>query len=159
VQFAGGDTPVQLRFVDVLVVPEDDKPTGALGAALQAGSVVTLRGALCGDAPNVSAAETVNWNAVDGVRPVTTNAGDVAVPRATPFLNTVYVTQPAGALAAIQFKVVPVLVVEEAVSPAGAESTTLHPSWQVPLTVQGWPLPGPPLWVDGFSFNVHQFAV
>jgi hypothetical protein len=49
VQFAGGVTAVQLRFVVVLVVPDAPNPVGALGVVVQLAPLppVPLRAAVC----------------------------------------------------------------------------------------------------------------
>jgi hypothetical protein len=49
VQFAGGVSAVQLRFVPELVVPDADKPVGALGVVVQLAPLppVPLRAEVC----------------------------------------------------------------------------------------------------------------
>ena len=59
-QFAGGVTALQLRFVPELVVPEEASPVGALGLAGQEfARVVTFTAELAADEPSLSVASTV----------------------------------------------------------------------------------------------------
>jgi hypothetical protein len=58
-QPVGAVTADQFRVVPVVVVDDAARPIGALGAAVQLEGVVTGTAALCGDAPNESAAATV----------------------------------------------------------------------------------------------------
>jgi hypothetical protein len=60
VQFAGGVTAVQLRFVPELVVPEAASPVGALGTVVQLfANVVTFAAELGPEVPFASVASTV----------------------------------------------------------------------------------------------------
>jgi hypothetical protein len=60
VQFAGGVTAVQLRFVPELVVPEAANPVGALGTVVQLfAKVVTFTAELGPEVPFASVASTV----------------------------------------------------------------------------------------------------
>ena len=60
-QLVGAVSAVQLNVVPVLVVPEADKPVGALGLVVQllAAEVVTLRAELAAEVPSASVASTV----------------------------------------------------------------------------------------------------
>jgi len=90
VQFAGGVTAVQLRFVPELVVPLAANPAGALGEVVQLfASVVTFTAELAAEVPFASVASTVKLYAVDAVSPVTAKVVPVAVPIETPPFNTV----------------------------------------------------------------------
>jgi hypothetical protein len=78
-----------------------------------------------------------------------------------PFWKTRYwIVQPAPAVDAFQLRATLFDVTFEAVRPVGTLGITVHPPppEQAPTIVQGWPLPGPPLCVAGFSPSVHQFA-
>ena len=60
VQFAGGVTALQFKFVPELVVPDAANPVGALGLVVQElESVVTFTGELAADVPAASVAFTV----------------------------------------------------------------------------------------------------
>jgi len=65
-----------------------------------------------------------------------------------------------GGVTALQLRFVPVLVVPEADRPDGAEGDAeqVPPLPQAPWLVHGWPLPDPPLLVDGFWFWVQKLA-
>jgi hypothetical protein len=90
VQFAGGVTAVQLRFVPELVVPDAAKPVGALGVVVQVlADVVTFTAELAPDVPLLSVASTVKLYEVEAVSPVTAKVVPVAVPIEVPFFNTV----------------------------------------------------------------------
>ena len=59
-QFAGGVTALQLKFVPELVVPEEVNPVGALGEAVQEfARVVTFTTELGPEVPLASVASTV----------------------------------------------------------------------------------------------------
>ena len=59
-QFAGGVTAVQLRFVPELVVPDAANPVGALGVVVhEFASVVTFTAELGPEVPLASVASTV----------------------------------------------------------------------------------------------------
>ena len=77
--------------------------------------------------------------------------GLLVVATATPFRKTVYPvrTQLTATVAAFQLRLVLLLVVPEACSPVGTLGTVVQ-ALQVPMMVQGAPLPGPPLLVEGF---------
>ena len=70
--------------------------------------------------------------------------------------------QPVGAVTADQLRSVPELVVPEAASPVGTDGTVVQLGGgvleQAPVAVHGWPLPEPPLLVEGFWPCVHQLA-
>jgi hypothetical protein len=90
VQFAGGLSVDQLRFVLELVVPLDASPVGAFGLVVQLfASVVTFTAELGPDVPLLSVASTVKLYAVEAVSPVTANVVPVAVPIEVPFFNIV----------------------------------------------------------------------
>ena len=89
-QFAGGVTAVQLRFVPELVVPDAANPVGALDLVVQLfASVVTFAAELGPDVPLLSVASTVKLYEVEAVSPITANDVLVAVPIEVPFFNTV----------------------------------------------------------------------
>ena len=89
-QFAGGVTAVQLRFVPELVVPDAANPVGALGVVVQLlANVVTFTAELGPDVPLLSVASTVKLYEVEAESPVTANEVPVAVPIEAPFFNTV----------------------------------------------------------------------
>jgi hypothetical protein len=70
VQFAGGVTAVQLRFVPELVVPEAARPVGALGVVVQLLPPlppVPLRAAVCGLPVALSVTVSVPLAAPDAV--------------------------------------------------------------------------------------------
>ncbi len=90
VQFAGGVTAVQLKFVPELVVPDAANPVGALGVVVQLfAKVVTFTAELAPDVPLLSVASTVKLYEVEAVSPVTANVVPVAVPIEVPFFSTV----------------------------------------------------------------------
>jgi hypothetical protein len=67
--------------------------------------------------------------------------------------------QPVGAVTAVQARFVPELVVPEAPNPVGTAGTVEQVELeQVPVAVQGWPEPDPPLLVAGLCPCVHQLA-
>ena len=85
--------------------------------------------------------------------------GLLVVATATPFRKTVYPVnvQLTATVEAVQLRFVLLLVVPEACSPVGTLGTvvqTLH----VPMMVHGAPLPGPPLFVEGFWPCVQKLA-
>jgi hypothetical protein len=85
----------------------------------------------------------------------------VTVETWVPFWKTRYwIVQLGPAVEALQLSVTVLDVTFEALSPPGTLGITVHPPdpEQAPRLVHGCPLPGPPLWVAGFSFSVHQFA-
>ena len=89
-QFVGGVSAVQLRFVLELVVPDAANPVGALGVVVQLlANVVTFTAELGPDVPLLSVASTVKLYAVEAVSPVTANVVPVAVPIEVPFFKIV----------------------------------------------------------------------
>ena len=85
--------------------------------------------------------------------------GVLVVPAATPFLKTVYPVkvQLTATVEAVQLRFVLLLVVPEACNPVGTLGTVVQ-ALHVPIMVQGWPLPGPPLFVAGFCPCVQKLA-
>jgi len=85
--------------------------------------------------------------------------GLFVVPTATPFLKTVYPVkvQFTATVEAVQLRFVLLLVVPEACNPVGTLGTVVQ-ALQVPMMVQGAPLPGPPLFVEGFWPCVQKLA-
>jgi len=71
-----------------------------------------------------------------------------------------WMVHPEPALEPFQLRVTLLEVTFEAPRPPGTLGITVHPPppEQAPTLVQGIPVPGPPLWVAGFSSRVHQFA-
>lgn len=90
VQFAGGVTALQLRFVPELVVPDEVSPVGALETVVQLlARVVTFTAELWPEVPLLSVASTVKLYEVEAVRPVTAKVVLLVVPIEVPFFNTV----------------------------------------------------------------------
>ena len=89
-QFVGGVTALQLRFVPELVVPDAANPVGALGVVVQLfADVVTFTAELGPDVPLLSVASTVKLYEVEAASPVTANDVPLAVPIEVPFCKTV----------------------------------------------------------------------
>jgi hypothetical protein len=121
--------------------------------------VVTFIAVLCAELPAASLAATLKLYVVNGDKPVMVMLGLLVVPAATPFLKTVYPVkeQLTATVEAVQLRFVLLLVVPEACNPVGTLGTVVQ-ALHVPMMVQGAPLPGPPLFVEGFCPCVQKFA-
>jgi len=116
---------------------------------------------LVAELPAWSIDATAKVYVVLGVKLDTVWLVPVTVEICVPFWKTRYwMVQFGPAVAGFQARVTLLDVTFEELRPLGTLGITVHPPdpEQFPMFVHGWPLPGPPLWVEGFSPSVHQFA-